>query len=54
MVPEQKAAYVEVHEGRSCKELVTGYDPGVLWFDGEWSRLVTKPTARISTTMSAA
>ena len=36
MVPEQKAAYVAYMKGQLA-ELVTRYDPGVLWFDGEWA-----------------
>ena len=33
--PEQKAAYVTYMKGQ-LTELVTKYDPEVLWFDGEW------------------
>jgi len=29
------------HMKRQLKELVTGYDPGVLWFDGEWENTWT-------------
>jgi alpha-L-fucosidase len=33
--PEQKAGYVTYMKAQ-LKELVTKYDPEVLWFDGEW------------------
>ena len=33
--PAQKAEYVAYMKAQ-LKELVTGYDPEVLWFDGEW------------------
>jgi len=33
--PEQKAEYITYMKAQ-LKELVTGYDPAVLWFDGEW------------------
>ena len=33
--PDQKAAYVAYMKAQ-LKELVTKYDPAVLWFDGEW------------------
>jgi alpha-L-fucosidase len=36
MLPDQKAAYVAYMKAQ-LKELVTRYDPGVLWFDGEWT-----------------
>ncbi len=32
---EQKAGYIQ-HMKRQLEELVTRYDPDVLWFDGEW------------------
>ncbi len=35
MSPGQKEAYVAYMKGQ-LKELVTRYDPEVLWFDGEW------------------
>jgi alpha-L-fucosidase len=41
MIPDQKAAYVAYMKGQ-LKELVTRYDPGVLWFDGEWARWWTE------------
>jgi alpha-L-fucosidase len=28
--------YVDTYLKPQLKELITGYDPGVLWFDGEW------------------
>jgi alpha-L-fucosidase len=36
MKPDQKAAYVTYMKAQ-LKEIVTQYDPGVLWFDGEWN-----------------
>ena len=33
--PEAKAEYISYMKAQ-LKELVTGYDPAVLWFDGEW------------------
>jgi alpha-L-fucosidase len=35
ILPDQKAAYVAYMKAQ-LKELVTKYDPAVLWFDGEW------------------
>ncbi len=35
MVPARKAEYVDYMKAQ-LKELVTSYDPEVLWFDGEW------------------
>ena len=35
MLPGQKPAYVAYMKAQ-LKELVTKYDPAVLWFDGEW------------------
>lgn len=35
MIPEQKPVYVEYMKTQ-LEELITRYDPGVLWFDGEW------------------
>ena len=39
--PDQKAAYVTYLKAQ-LKELLTNYDPAVLWFDGEWMRLVDR------------
>ncbi len=35
MLPDQKPVYV-TYMKTQLKELVTKYDPAVLWFDGEW------------------
>ena len=35
IIPEQKAAYITYMKAE-LKELITKYDPAVLWFDGEW------------------
>ena len=35
IIPDQKAAYIAYMKAE-LKELVTKYDPAVLWFDGEW------------------
>ena len=35
IIPEQKAAYIAYMKAQ-LKELVSKYDPAVLWFDGEW------------------
>ena len=35
IIPDQKAAYVSYMKAQ-LKELITKYDPAVLWFDGEW------------------
>jgi len=35
IIPDQKAAYVTYMKAQ-LKELITKYDPAVLWFDGEW------------------
>jgi alpha-L-fucosidase len=35
IIPEQKAAYITYMKAQ-LKELITKYDPAVLWFDGEW------------------
>jgi alpha-L-fucosidase len=35
ILADQKAAYIAYMKGQ-LKELVTKYDPAVLWFDGEW------------------
>jgi alpha-L-fucosidase len=35
MLPNQKPVYIAYMKGQ-LKELVTKYDPAVLWFDGEW------------------
>jgi alpha-L-fucosidase len=34
--PDQRAAYISYMKAQ-LKELVTQYDPDVLWFDGEWT-----------------
>jgi alpha-L-fucosidase len=36
MKPDQKAAYITYMKAQ-LKEIITQYDPGVLWFDGEWN-----------------
>ena len=36
ILPDQRAAYIEYMKTQ-LKELVTQYDPDVLWFDGEWT-----------------
>ncbi len=33
--PEQKQEYIDYMKAQ-LKEIITNYDPGVLWFDGEW------------------
>ena len=38
----QKAAYVSYMKAE-LKEIITQYDPGVLWFDGEWGDWWTEP-----------
>jgi len=38
--------YIEHLKGQ-LKELVTGYDPGVLWFDGEWENTWTHEHGRM-------
>jgi alpha-L-fucosidase len=35
IIPDQKAAYISYMKAQ-LKELITRYDPAVLWFDGEW------------------
>jgi alpha-L-fucosidase len=35
MLPDKKQEYVKYLKDQ-LRELVTGYDPSVLWFDGEW------------------
>lgn len=35
IIPDQKAAYIAYMKAE-LRELVTKYDPAVLWFDGEW------------------
>jgi len=35
IIPDQKAAYITYMKAQ-LRELVTKYDPAVLWFDGEW------------------
>ena len=35
IIPDQKAAYIAYMKAQ-LKELVSKYDPAVLWFDGEW------------------
>ncbi len=36
ILPDQRAAYIQYMKAQ-LKELVTQYDPDVLWFDGEWT-----------------
>ncbi len=42
MKPDQKATYVSYMKSQ-LKEIITQYDPGVLWFDGEWGDWWTEP-----------
>jgi alpha-L-fucosidase len=41
----QKAAYVAYMKAQ-LKELVTKYDPAILWFDGEWQDWWTEPDGK--------
>ena len=45
MRPGQKAAYVAYMKAQ-LEELVTKYDPAVLWFDGEWVDWWTEPDGK--------
>jgi alpha-L-fucosidase len=45
MHPERKAEYVAYMKAQ-LKELIDSYDPGILWFDGEWPDWWTEPDGR--------
>jgi alpha-L-fucosidase len=42
IMPDQKAVYIAYMKAQ-LKELITKYDPAVLWFDGEWMDWWTQP-----------
>ena len=43
--PERKDEYVRYMKAQ-LKELITNYDPAVLWFDGEWVNWWTEPDGK--------
>ncbi len=43
--PERKAEYVSYMKAQ-LRELITNYDPAVLWFDGEWVDWWTEPDGK--------
>ena len=45
MYPGKKEEYVAYMKAQ-LRELITGYDPEVLWFDGEWQEWWTEPDGK--------